>query len=563
MRYDELNGEWAGVMEMEHEPEMEQDEWELEDEAEGEGEPEFELEGEFSRRIPVRATGFRAGGRMRARPGARPRGRARPVRRKPLARRRPGRLPPRRRLVKPRISIGGGFYVPGAQSSEYIRWVQSALNRAMDLRLAIDGVMGVETRSAIRSFQEKNSLPADGIVGPDTERALMDAGKAGASAAPVDQAFDQQPEPAVDQPPDQASDQAPDQPAGEWETEWEGEWEFETPFSFARFPKAVLDALKRGLEVAAINIAVATGSRNENVLSDLVFFFRHPERKGRLLKKGEPDFGKLSLEWLRDIRDRLVRPVLFKAFFAEYDRRTFPGPKIGIADNPNLTPKQKTDRLDDVRAMAAELIKRRDRRAEEALKGKVLPGAAISSGLRPVAERLSKVQLDLFREFISDGKGGIRFDVLQRAFEQFANGDLRNPALSPKDPVTGDVISAVGEPDGGFFFLFAEFAFVCVDSGIDRAEWSAILRTFVKSQEIFMHVYRPGKKSPAPAGSTPLPKTGPKLRGLDGYRSGNFNPAARSNDKRKERLRGLYDRLGVESLRQTARNNMLRAQRMP
>lgn len=450
---------------------------------------------------------------------------------------------PRPRPRPPRIRypvIGRRTYLqaPDSPGSEYVRWVQTMLNLALNLQLPVDGVLSVETRSAIRSFQEKNGLPVTGIVGPDTERALQAAGA-------------QSPEPA----PAQAADQPPDQEFGDWE--------LETPVSFAGFPQAVLDALKRGLESVAVQLAVAGGARNENTLADLVFFARHPERGGKALKKGEPGFAKLSLEWLRDIRDRLVRPAVFKAFFKEYDRRTFPGPQIGINDNPNMSAAEKAARLADVQAMAPALEARRNKRAEEALKGKVLPAAAVSSSLRPVAERLSKVQLDLFREFFSDGKGGLRFDVFQRAFEQFANGELRNPALSPRDPATGDVISAVGEPDGGFFFLFAEFAFLCVDSGINRAEWSAALTTFVKTQEIFMHLYRSDKKASTPWSSTPLPKPGPEKRTLDSFSSQNFNSAAQSDEKRKARLRGLYDGLSVEALRQSARNNLLRALRMP
>jgi tyrosinase len=61
-------------------------------------------------------------------------------------------------------------------SRDYVRWVQQSMNRIMGLRLAVDGVMGSQTRSAVRSFQQRAGLRADGIVGPATERALIAAG---------------------------------------------------------------------------------------------------------------------------------------------------------------------------------------------------------------------------------------------------------------------------------------------------------------------------------------------------------------------------------------------------
>jgi outer membrane protein OmpA-like peptidoglycan-associated protein len=61
-------------------------------------------------------------------------------------------------------------------SSEYIRWVQQGLNRILGVQLAVDGIAGVQTKSAIRSFQTKQGLVVDGIVGPVTEAALVSAG---------------------------------------------------------------------------------------------------------------------------------------------------------------------------------------------------------------------------------------------------------------------------------------------------------------------------------------------------------------------------------------------------
>lgn len=64
-----------------------------------------------------------------------------------------------------------------------------------------------------------------------------------------------------------------------------------------------------GTEAAMVRAAIRSGERNENALADLVFFRRHPERRGRLISRDEPGFAALSQEWLR-IRDTLVRPEL-------------------------------------------------------------------------------------------------------------------------------------------------------------------------------------------------------------------------------------------------------------
>ena len=72
----------------------------------------------------------------------------------------------------------GSFAAAPAQdlSSEYVRWVQETLNRALGLRLIVDGIMNRETRSAVRMFQERKRLPVTGLVGPDTEEALRAEG---------------------------------------------------------------------------------------------------------------------------------------------------------------------------------------------------------------------------------------------------------------------------------------------------------------------------------------------------------------------------------------------------
>jgi peptidoglycan hydrolase-like protein with peptidoglycan-binding domain len=77
------------------------------------------------------------------------------------------------------LSAGEWLAETGAvdrSSSAYVRWAQQSLNRILGLRLAVDGRVGPQTRSAVRSFQQQAKITVDGKLGPQTERALRAAG---------------------------------------------------------------------------------------------------------------------------------------------------------------------------------------------------------------------------------------------------------------------------------------------------------------------------------------------------------------------------------------------------
>lgn len=61
---------------------------------------------------------------------------------------------------------------PEPPRSERTRWVQDCLNHTMGTQLSVNGIMGPETRSVVRSFQRQQGIRASGIVGPDTEEAI-------------------------------------------------------------------------------------------------------------------------------------------------------------------------------------------------------------------------------------------------------------------------------------------------------------------------------------------------------------------------------------------------------
>lgn len=101
--------------------------------------------------------------------------------------------PPRRPRPRPHpypypYPVGGpwpvGVGVGPSSGAEYTRWLQASLNQVMNLQLSLDGVMSQQVRDAVRDFQRSRQLPADGFVGPDTERALVEARRGGQTPPP-------------------------------------------------------------------------------------------------------------------------------------------------------------------------------------------------------------------------------------------------------------------------------------------------------------------------------------------------------------------------------------------
>ena len=94
---------------------------------------------------------------------------------------------------------------------------------------------------------------------------------------------------------------------GEGEDAWAEEFGAAHPIlSLFPLPAAVVEALARGLWSSAIALARAAGYGDANQLTNIVFYFRHPEMIGRQIR---PDERERAAEWI-SIRDRIVRPAL-------------------------------------------------------------------------------------------------------------------------------------------------------------------------------------------------------------------------------------------------------------
>lgn len=186
---------------------------------------------------------------------------------------------------------------PTLAPSEHMRWVQSALNDVLGLQLPQTGIADLATRSAIRSFQQQQGLSADGVVGPDTERALLAARS-------------QQPPPGGRPAPDAPVEPPAAAPSGEFNFEWESLGQ-------------QLEGTQLSAERSAVRTRIAAGLRDAGALADLVFFQRHPERSGRKIGANERN---LAAEWSVILRT-IVRPELASA-----GARSNPGATVGDSE---------------------------------------------------------------------------------------------------------------------------------------------------------------------------------------------------------------------------------------
>jgi len=71
-------------------------------------------------------------------------------------------------------------------------------------------------------------------------------------------------------------------------------------------PRMAFDALSKGAWQTAIAVAIGAGHRDLNTLTNMVFWFRHPQLISQKIRADQRD---LAREWL-EIRDQIVKPAL-------------------------------------------------------------------------------------------------------------------------------------------------------------------------------------------------------------------------------------------------------------
>lgn len=195
-------------------------------------------------------------------------------------------------------------------------------------------------------------------------------------------------------------------------------------------------------------------------------------------------------------------------FFDAYDE-TF-------VDQKGMSPADKAK----VRKAVNDTVDLLKKRAKARADGKPVPKS--DAGEKAAAQLLAKMQLDLVNKFFGPK---VDWDRVQACFVAFANGELR----------TGKSPSGRGperEPNGSYFFLFAEFALLAIECGFNVKEWTELARIMVKAQEVFLDAYPPVKGS----GATGL------------FRPRKFVPKGKSDEKRKKKLHDKYKKKTLKEI---------------
>ena len=210
----------------------------------------------------------------------------------------------------------------------------------------------------------------------------------------------------------------------------------------------------------------------------------------------------------------IPNPVIRKAqeFFAFYDHQSLPPL---VARNPELSEAEKRKRIQIVGDSLQILTDRVLIRGKYGAQGEVPPVSEMPNYDRASIIYLSELQKNIFNKHYFNN-GSLELGGIETAFELFTNGDLR--LIDPLGIRNG-------EPDSAFEFSFAEWALLAIQNNVDPDYWKQIAPKLIRSQVIFIQVYRPNMPGP--------------YRYQD-YTSTNYSPDKKVLDDFKMKLRNEY-----------------------
>ncbi len=179
-----------------------------------------------------------------------------------------------------------------------------------------------------------------------------------------------------------------------------------------------------------------------------------------------------------------------KGFFNDLDRETWPDDTsvwspIPFTDGSGIVPDAvRSAALDDLlRILQVGLRKRQLSTGTPASPYTALTGMDLQK-----LKAISAISVHCWNKHFSTQPPAVRL-----AFLRFATGYsmlLDGTDLPEPDPQILDWKSQACQPDSGFYFLFAELADLCIQSGVDAASWNLLFAALVHSQDLFWQCYR-------------------------------------------------------------------------
>jgi hypothetical protein len=235
------------------------------------------------------------------------------------------------------------------------------------------------------------------------------------------------------------------------------------------------------------------------------------------------NFGpKAYLEQLRRLIDTDDSPVgKARKFFSELDRRA----EARLRDVAGIDESERIGTRNHMTGLMYALSGRFAERHGKTAHADYTKRANVKADV----EHVSKMMLELATKYFADASGRISLDRFSEAFEMFANGELR--LQLPSFGVWSN------QPSSGYYFYFAELAFLAIECDIQAEEWGRLLKVLVRTQEIYCTAYSPGKG------------LDPADRKLWDYKACNFHERKQLDASAKAALRTTYAAItGSEAL---------------
>jgi len=240
--------------------------------------------------------------------------------------------------------------------------------------------------------------------------------------------------------------------------------------SFGERPELVKLVIERGDD------QVALVSRNGSCLSDADYFWVATSNpSARAFGPAEyVDALAVALE-TRDGRTRTP----YRRFFFELDCQA----------EPHLRTRLSSNRCDDLERnidmAVGKAVRGRwaQRLREQAARPLSYTPYRYAATYREQVGFVSELFLQLLTRHFATARGNLDFERLGEAFELFVNGELRLylPGLE----------AWTTQPSSGSFLLFAEFALLAVECGVQPEVWTRIANVFVRTQRAYCRVYAP------------------------------------------------------------------------